>query len=109
MSSVICAHYLTAGIQFKWEPKFNTYLADDPQWLIVLYKWISEWIEKIKETLLRCGLWDRTGFRLTCGRRSAFLVTICSFGCPGVLPKSSIPIFSVSWRVREHLGRHGGT
>ena len=58
VTPVMCAHYLTAGIKFVWDDHYNTYIADDAQHLILLYKWTGEWVEKIRLILIQLGMWD---------------------------------------------------
>ena len=59
VTPVMCAHYLTAGIKFTWSTTYHAYIADDPQWLVLLYKWTVEWVDKIQRILVELGMWDR--------------------------------------------------
>ena len=58
VTPVMCAHYLTAGIKFTWSTTYVAYIADDPQWLVLLYKWTVEWVDKIQRILVELGMWD---------------------------------------------------
>jgi len=58
VTPVMCAHYLTAGIKFVMSSVYNTYVADEPQYLVLLWKWVHEWVDKIQRILVEIGMWD---------------------------------------------------
>ena len=58
ITPVMCAHYLTAGIKFIWSDHYKTFIADDPQHLVLLYKWTVEWVHHIQKILVDLGMWD---------------------------------------------------
>ena len=59
ITPVMVSHFLTAGVRFIWQEDYNCYLPDYAQWLVLIYKWAKEWVDKIKAILGGQGVWDR--------------------------------------------------
>ena len=58
------AHCITRGFVLQYDTKYDVNLPVCENWDYEIYKWLGQYIEKMKTDLIAIGAWD------TCGSRS---------------------------------------
>ena len=61
---VLMAHWLTEGREFNIRAEFNTYMPVGEDAVFYLYDGMMSFVAKMKEDLIRRGLWDPRSYTL---------------------------------------------